>query len=119
MHINCMRHTPTGESAIDNPVYYPQKENGERVKAYRTTFRRMKWNSPAPTITMRNDAISSQQNVHPGLPLADGTYSDARSIDPLGIDAAFIPTGRLEHPDRHPGTTHKKMYRRMHSSSAH
>lgn len=85
MHINCMRHTPTGESAIDNPVYYPQKENGERVKAYRTTFRRMKWNSPAPTITMRNDAISSQQNVHPGRPLADGTYSDARVLTPLEL----------------------------------
>ena len=36
--------------------------------------------SPAPTITMRNDCISSQSNVHPGRLLSDGTYSDARVL---------------------------------------
>ena len=32
------------------------------------------------TITIRNDAISSQRNVHPGLPKDDGTFSDARVL---------------------------------------
>ena len=34
---------------------------------------------------MRNDAISSQRNVHPGRLLEDGTYSDARVLTPLEL----------------------------------
>lgn len=83
--IEWMRHTPTGATAFDNPVHFPRKLNGERVKAYRTTYRRMAWDKPAPAITMRNDAISSQANVHPGRPLGKGIYSDARVLTPLEI----------------------------------
>lgn len=84
-HIEWMRHTPTGQSAIDNPIFYPKKKNGERIKSYNTTYRRIKWDTPAPTITMRNDAISSQLNVHPGRPLGNGLYSDARVLTPLEL----------------------------------
>ena len=34
---------------------------------------------------MRNDAISSQLNVHPGRLQDDGTYSDARVLTPLEL----------------------------------
>ena len=34
---------------------------------------------------MRNDAISSQLNVHPGRLLKNGTYSDARVLTPLEL----------------------------------
>lgn len=34
---------------------------------------------------MRNDAISSQLNVHPGRIKEDGTYSDARVLTPLEL----------------------------------
>ncbi len=34
---------------------------------------------------MRNDAISSQRNVHPGRLKPDGTYSDARVLTPLEL----------------------------------
>lgn len=84
-HIECMRHTPTGSSAHENTIYFPRKDNGERVKAYNTTFRRIKWDEPAPTITIRNDAISSQLNVHPGRLRSDGTYTDARVLTPLEL----------------------------------
>ena len=84
-HINCMRYTATGKTAIENPVHFPIKEDGKRVKAYKTTFRRINWDEPAPTITMRNDAISSQLNVHPGRPKPDGTFSDARVLTPLEL----------------------------------
>ncbi len=84
-HILWMKHTPTGKSAFENEVYYPQKKDGTRIKGYNTTYRRMKWDEPAPTITMRNDAISSQKNVHPGRKLVDGTYSDARVLTPLEL----------------------------------
>lgn len=80
-----MQHTPTGHSAFENPVYYPKKPNGERVHGFNTTYRRMEWDKPCPTITMRNDAISSQRNVHPGRLLPNGTYSDARVLTPLEL----------------------------------
>ncbi len=79
-HILWMKHTPTGETAHDNCIYYPQKKDGTRVKGYRATYKRMSWDRPAPAVTMRSDAISSQENVHPGNPKSDGTYSDARVL---------------------------------------
>lgn len=81
-HILCMKHTPTGHSAFENEVYYPKDKNGKKVKGFAATFKRIDWDSPAPTITMRNDCISSQSNVHPGRKLSDGTYSDARVLTP-------------------------------------
>lgn len=81
-HIIWMKHTPTGTSAFANTIYYPQKIDGTKIKGYESSYRRIKWDEPAPTITIRNDAISSQRNVHPGRLLKDGTYSDARVLTP-------------------------------------
>ncbi len=80
-----MKHTPTGRSAFSNEVYYPQKKDGTRIKGYESSYRRIKWDEPAPTITIRNDCIASQRNVHPGRLLEDGTYSDARVLTPLEL----------------------------------
>lgn len=79
-HILCMKHTATGHSALENQVYYPKSKNGKKVKGFSATFKRIERDQPAPTITMRNDCISSQSNVHPGRLLPDGTYSDARVL---------------------------------------
>lgn len=84
-HIEWMRHTPTGQTAFDNPIFFPVKPNGEKIKSYNTSYRRIKWSEPAPTITTRNDAISSQLNVHPGRELKNGIYSDARVLTPLEL----------------------------------
>lgn len=84
-HVTWMKHTPTGKTAFDNEHHYPIKSNGEKIKSYNTSYRRIKWDEPAPTITMRNDAISSQLNVHPGRQLKNGTYSDARVLTPLEL----------------------------------
>jgi DNA (cytosine-5)-methyltransferase 1 len=83
--IEYMRHTPPGKSAHENKIYFPKTKNGERVKGFKATYNRMRWDRPAPTITMRNDAISSQSNVHPGRPLGDGTYTDPRVLTPLEL----------------------------------
>ena len=80
-----MSHTPTGQTAFNNPVYFPQKENGERIKGFATTYKRIEWDKPAPTVTMCNGAISSQNNVHPGRLKEDGTYSDARVLTILEL----------------------------------
>lgn len=79
-HIECMRHTPSGKSAFQNEEYYPKKLDGTRIKGYSNSYKRMRWDYPAPTITMRNEIISSQENVHPGRKLGNGTWSDARIL---------------------------------------
>ena len=80
-----MQHTPTGKSAFSNPVNYPQKKDGTRIKGYESSYRRIRWDAPSPTITIRNDCIASQRNVHPGRLMPDGTYSDARVLTPLEL----------------------------------
>lgn len=78
--IECMRYTPTGKSAFDNPIHFPKKPDGTRIKGYPNCYKRIRWDSPAPTVTMRNEIISSQENVHPGRYIGDGMWSDARVL---------------------------------------
>lgn len=79
-HIEWLKNTPTWKSAVENEFYYPKKSNWEKIKSYKASYARMSWDKPAPTITMRNDAISSQRNVHPWRLKKDWTYSDARVL---------------------------------------
>jgi DNA (cytosine-5)-methyltransferase 1 len=88
-HILWMQNTPTGKSALDNHIFYPQKNN-RKIKGFKTTYKRMQWDKPAPTITMANGSISSQNNVHPGRKINNGTYSDARVLTLLEL---FILSG--------------------------
>lgn len=78
--IDWLRHTPTGCSALDNKTHYPIKPTGERVKGYGNCYKRMLWDAPSPTVTMRNEIMSSQDKVHPGRELGNGLWSDARVL---------------------------------------
>lgn len=71
-HIEWMKHTPEGQTALNNQElkHRPNKVDkitGEirPIKAYQTTYKRMWWDKPAPTVTMASGNISSQNNVHP------------------------------------------------------
>lgn len=80
-----MIHTPTGKTAFDNKRYVPIKADGTPVTGYKSTYRRLRWNDPASTVTMDNRKISSQNNVHPGRFLGlddngDVLYSDPRAL---------------------------------------
>lgn len=66
-HVKWMSATPEGETAFNNTTDYPQKD-GRRIKGFMTTYKRMFWDQPAPTVTMTNGSISSQNNVHPKDP---------------------------------------------------
>lgn len=81
--IEAMRHTKPGTSAFMNPIYYPKKENGERIKGFHNTYKRMVWDKPAPARTTYSGSISSHNNVHPGRLMEDGTYSDPRVLSLL------------------------------------
>jgi len=88
-----LRHTPTGRSAIANEVHYPKKENGDRIKGFHNTFKRMSWDEPCPTRTTFSGSMSSHNNVHPGRQQDDGTYSDARVLTLLEtFIVSSIPT---------------------------
>lgn len=78
--IIAMKNTPSGKTALENDEFYPKKKDGAKVKAYNNTYKRMRWEYPAPTVTMRNEIISSQENVHPGRKLNNKTWSDARVL---------------------------------------
>lgn len=67
-NIECMLYTPTGNTAFDNPVHYPKKKDGQRIKGFDTTYHRMYWDKPGSTITTYNFRMGSQNNVHPGRP---------------------------------------------------
>lgn len=83
-HIKWMKHTPTGKTAFENEKHFPQKD-GRRIKGFTTTYKRIDWDKPAPTVTMANGSISSQNNVHPGKKLTKSTYSDARVLTILEV----------------------------------
>lgn len=84
-YIIAMLNTPTGKSAYLNKTHFPKKLNGERMKGFLNTFKRMEWDKPAPTVTMQSGNIGSQENGHPGRPVKDGLYSDARVLSILEI----------------------------------
>ena len=80
-NIEVMLHTPTGCSAKKNPVYYPKNSKGVLTGGSGSTYMRMDWDKPAPTVTTYNHTISSFQNVHPGkLDPITGLYSDPRVL---------------------------------------
>jgi len=75
-----MKHTPEGKSALKNEIFYPKKSNGEPIKGFHNTYKRMKWNEPCPARAMNNGNIGGHNNVHPGRLLPNGLYSDARVL---------------------------------------
>jgi len=107
-HIKWMSYTPTGKTAFLNLVHYPQK-NGRKIKGYNTTYKRIEWDSPSPTITMSSGSISSQNNVHPGnIYIRDGEelYDNARALTVYEI---MLSTGLNTNWD--PPTTNEKLIR--------
>ena len=66
-NIECMLYTPTGNTAFDNPVHYPKKKDGQRIKGFDTTYHRMFWDKPGSTITTYNFRMGSQNNVQEDL----------------------------------------------------
>tara|TARA_R110000824_G_scaffold52615_6_gene145824 strand:+ start:8175 stop:9737 length:1563 start_codon:yes stop_codon:yes gene_type:complete len=113
-HIEWMKHTPTGCTAFDNPIHYPKtRDKGtglmRKIKGFKTTYKRIKWDKPAPTVTMLNGSINSQNNVHPGRLLKDGTYSDARALSIREVSIICgLPANWLDaHQDLNPNLVRK------------
>lgn len=85
MHVEVMSHTPEGQSAFKNEIYFPKRKDGKKVKGFHNTYSRMRWNQPCAAVTTNSAMISGHNNVHPGRKKADGTYSDARVLSLLEL----------------------------------
>ena len=82
-HIEWMMHTPSGKTAFENKIYYPQKKDGTTITGRISTYKRFAWNKPANTITQNNGVISSSICVHPGREIRnDGTEEGRVFSDP-------------------------------------
>mgnify|MGYP003310085973 CR=1 FL=1 len=81
-NVECMLYTPTGNTAFDNPVHFPKRKDGKRIKGYNTTYHRMFWDKPGSTITTFNFRIGSQNNVHPGRPWKKDKNGDLMYTNP-------------------------------------
>lgn len=81
-NVECMLYTPTGKTAFDNLVHYPKRKDGQRIRGYETTYRRMYWNKPGHTISTFNFRIGSQSNVHPGRPWKKDSHGDMMYTNP-------------------------------------
>jgi DNA (cytosine-5)-methyltransferase 1 len=84
-NIECMLYTPSGKTAFNNPIHYPKKNNGQRVKGYETTYRRMCWDKPGHTISTFSLRIGSQSNVHPGRPWKKDSNGDMMYTNPRAL----------------------------------
>ncbi len=82
-HIEWMMHTPSGKTAFENKIYYPQKTDGTTITGRISTYKRFSWNKPANTITQNNGVISSSVCVHPGREICNnGTEAGRFFSDP-------------------------------------
>lgn len=91
-HVVAMMHTASGCTAFDNPVYFPKKNNGDRVNGHYNTYRRLNWDKPSRTMTQNSGVISSLCCVHPGREYINNgeiLYSDPRCLTLLEL---FIVT---------------------------
>ncbi len=75
-----LEHTPTGKSALNNTIFFPKNNKGEKVRGFHNTYKRMNWNEPAHARTTYNGSVSSHNNVHPGRKLKNGLFSDPRPL---------------------------------------
>ena len=84
--IEVMKHTPTGCSAHDNPVWKPVNVDGSPSKArFRCSFQRKAWDEPCNTILCDSKGVSGFRNCHPGNLLPDNTYDSARCLSWLEL----------------------------------
>lgn len=81
-NVECMLYTSAGNTAFDNPVHYPKKANGDRIKGFDTTYHRMFWDKQAATVTKYNGSIGSQNNVHPGRPWKEDENGEMMYTNP-------------------------------------
>lgn len=85
--VEVLKHTPTGCSAHNNSAEWkPKNVDGSISHAsYKSSFERKFWDRPCNTITTESNNLTGHRTIHPGRPLSDGTYSDARCLTLLEL----------------------------------
>ncbi|MCQ2581738.1 MAG: DNA cytosine methyltransferase [Alphaproteobacteria bacterium] len=85
--VEVLKHTPTGCSAHNNQAEWkPKNVDGSfSNSSFKSSFGRKFWDRPCNTITTQSDNLTANRTIHPGRPLSDGTYSDARCLTLLEL----------------------------------
>lgn len=85
--VEALKHTPTGCSAHNNPAEWkPKKADGTNSNStVKACCERKFWDRPCNTITTQSDNLTANRTIHPGRPLSDGTFSDARCLTVLEL----------------------------------
>jgi len=80
LQAECIRHTPTGCAAINNPEPYRfVNVDGSPCQGSHTGVAgRNDWDKPAHTIIQQSDSLCGDWTLHPGNLQPDGTYDNAR-----------------------------------------
>ena len=58
--IKWIKHTLTGCSPFDNKVYFQKNLKDNRISGWHSTYSRIHWDKPAPTIIMSNGSLNTQ-----------------------------------------------------------
>lgn len=91
--VDCLKYTPEGKSALQNNQHYPRNKDGEKIKGFHNTYKRLQWNKPCSTRTTYSGSLSSHNNVHPGRRLKNSLHSDPRVLTLLEtFIVSTIPT---------------------------
>ncbi len=85
--VEVLKHTPTGCSAHNNQAEWkPKNVDGSfSNSSFKSSFGRKFWDRPCNTITTQSDNLTANRTIHPGRPLSDGTFSDARCLTVLEL----------------------------------
>lgn len=80
LQAECIRHTPTGCAAINNPEPYKfVNVDGSLCQgSHSGVAGRNEWDKPAHTIIQQSDSLCGDWTLHPGNLQLDGTYDNAR-----------------------------------------
>lgn len=80
LQAECIRHTPTGCAAINNPLPFKFVNiDGSLCQGSHTGVAgRNDWDKPAHTIIQGSDSLCGDWTLHPGNLQPDGTYDNAR-----------------------------------------
>ena len=86
-HVLMMQKTPSGQTAFNNEVFYPKRDDGKKVSGHYNHYRRLDWDKPSRSLTQNNGVISSLACVHPGRKIKEiFTVTSTNFENKIGID---------------------------------
>lgn len=92
----CPTHCKTCGSLLPRPMVFKPGSSPRIVRGFRTAYRRMSWDKPAPTVTMNLMTPSSDNKLHPqqNRTLSPAEAAILQTVDRYSYDWGESPTDR-------------------------